>query len=249
MILFIIPIIAPFDNFWHVLFGIEDLSQPISLSWSPPHALLDLAAMAALITFLPILNQERNENAKTFFVDLIFAAIFGMALFLVMPFHPTEGWGAVMGFWGAGFLAVVIVGMMLFSQKYINHHYDVIRVTVYMLLFVLISYGKETAAGIILLPHDRPPTWLYITPFLLTALFLDLSFRKDFPVILRGAIAGGLWAFMLFFFARLFFHPDFYYSIGDALIAIFSSIIGGIIAALFVSWTFPKVYPKLSSST
>lgn len=56
--LFLIPASLPFDNFWHILYGVEDLSRPISLSWSPPHVLLAIGAVIALFMLIPVLMHE-----------------------------------------------------------------------------------------------------------------------------------------------------------------------------------------------
>ena len=232
-VLTFIPLIAPFDNYWHVLFGVEDLSRPISLAWAPPHAMLDISAIIALLLYIPILKHEHRETSLTFFIDVVFAAIFVMSLFLVMPFHPTEGWGEVVGFWGAGGIAFVYVGIMTVSQKVLSTPYDVIRISMYALLLALVSFGREIGPGIIMLPHDRPPIWLMVASILVAAVFLDRS--KKMPLVIRGAMTGILWAGVLFGFSRNFFHPDFYYSDMKIFQAVLSSAAGGAIAILLVN--------------
>jgi len=230
----LIPISAPFDNFWHIMFGVEDLSKPVSLSWSPPHMLLDIGAMMGLIMLVPILMHERKETQRSFFIDLAFAAVMVMGLFLVMPFHPTEGWGQVAGFWGTGVFAAVIISVMIYSQKILSGSYDVVRITMYSLILMSISYGKETAPGIILMPHDRQPFWLYVFAFMVSAIILDIFFKKLNPIA-RGAFAAGAWAAILFIFSPMFLDPQFYYPISESAKTIISSIAGGGLAGFLIS--------------
>ncbi|PIR42010.1 MAG: hypothetical protein COV30_00640 [Candidatus Yanofskybacteria bacterium CG10_big_fil_rev_8_21_14_0_10_37_15] len=151
-----------------------------------------------------------------------------------MPFHPTEGWGQVAGFWGAGIIAFLYVLIMTHAQKLMKGTYDVIRITMYFLLFILISYGKETAPGIILLSHDRPPIWLYVFSFLLAAIALD-AFVKKSPTFLRGAISGGIWATILFLVSPFFFSQEFYYPISQGIKSVISGLGGGFFAGLLSS--------------
>ncbi len=246
-ILAFIPLIAPFDNYWHVLFGVEDLSKPISLSWAPPHALLDISAIIALFLHIPILKHEHKQTSLTFFIDLAFAAIFVMILFLIMPFHPTEGWGQVAGFWGAGVIAFAYVGVMILSQKVLGSPYDIIRITAYSLLLILVAFGREIAPGIITLPHDRPPIWLLVSSFLVASIFLDRS--QKLPSVLRGAITGIIWAGLLFGLSRNFFDPKFYYSGIEILQAVLSSAVGGILAILLANHFFKQIFSKLGISS
>jgi hypothetical protein len=232
--LMFIPLSAPFDNLWHLLFGVEDLSRPISLSWSPPHAMLALAAIVTFALHIPLLKRLHKEDERSFFLDIVFAAIFGMSMFLVMPFHPTEGWGQVAGFWGAGIIAFLYAGVLSLAQRTDREALDATRVSIYAMILLLVSYGTETAPGIIVLPHDRPPVWIMVFAFVLTGVWLDLT-RKHLSAITRAALAGGIWAAILFMVSPSFFEPEFAYPLSEAAKAVASSVIGGGIAGALVS--------------
>lgn len=231
--LFLVPLTAPFDNLWHIIFGVENLSKPISLSWSPPHAALDFAVMAVLIFILRVLKRHHETKDQTIFASLIFGLLYAQILFLLMPFHPTEGWGQVFGFWGAGILALAFVGILLFAESWINTEMAATLTAVFAVLLMLTSFGKETAPGIIILPHDRPPIWLYVFSYVATGLFLDLS-KKLLPLPMRGFAAGFLWSTILFGFAWRFFAPEFQYNLADILTAILSASVGGLLAAVIL---------------
>ncbi|MEK7583087.1 MAG: hypothetical protein AAB483_01620 [Patescibacteria group bacterium] len=239
-VLMIIPIIAPFDNLWHVWFGVEDLSHPINLVWAPPHMLLSLVTITALVLLFPMLQKAKVGTVRSFFGHLIFALIFGLVSFFVVPFHPTEGWGQVIGFWGAGVMTIVYVGMMMAAQRHVRSGIDATMVTVFALIMLFISYGTETAPGVILMPHDRLPMWLLIFSYLLAAVILDLT-KDRLPDWFRGGLAGAVWAYVLFGFARFFFEPAFSYPSIQGLIAVGASFIGGSLVASLMSVSSRKV--------
>lgn len=236
-VLILIPATAPFDNLWHILFGVEDLSNPIALAWSPPHMLLDIGGLFALIFLLPILARDKKEVRRDFFLDIVFALMLGQIMFLALPFHPTEGWGQVSGFWGAGVMMMVFTGVLTYAKTLLKENFDITRIVIYYLLILLVGYGEETASNIILIPHDRQAVWLVIIPYLLAAVFLDLS-NKKLPDYLRGAIAGGIWAAVLFFPTPFFAEPGFGYPLINALNATVSGLIGGAVGVILVKKIF-----------
>ena len=220
----LVPLSAPFDNYWHILFGVEDLSRPVALAWTPPHVLLDLAALCALLLHIPLFLHEHKQTTRTFFLDILFAAVAGMLSFFVMPFHPTDGWGQIFGFYGAGFMSFFYLIVLSTAQRIMRGEFDFTRITAYLLIFLFISYGKETADFVTLLPHDRPPAWIYVFAFISFGLVLDI-FRK-IPMVWRGALAASVWALIVFGLSRYFFEPQFYYSTSKVIISTMSSAIG-----------------------
>lgn len=227
--LLIVPLSAPFDNWWHIIFGTEDLSRPISLSWSPPHMALNISVMVVLVYLLKALYRHHKVKDQTFFGTLIFGALYTQALFLVMPFHPTEGWGQVWGFWGAGVLAAVSVFVLLMAQKWSKSAVSATMTSIFALLLIMTSYGKETAPQIVLMPHDRGPNWIYLFAYIGTGAFLDYT-RLTHNLWARGALAGGIWALILFGSSTRFFAPEFQYGGAEILIAAISGVIGGFAA-------------------
>jgi len=231
--LLFIPISGAFDNFFHVIWGVENFSQPQYLSWSPAHALLIIAVIVTLGLLLKILLKFRRTPDFNFFVSLCLGGISSLLLSLAMPFHPTEGWGQVAGFAGAGVVASTFIAVALAAQKIMKGRIDAVFMTLFLIIFALTAYGKETAPQIVLMPHDRPPIWLYIFAYLGTAILLDLS-KNRFTVWFRGFLAGILWSAILFGFASEFFAPQFQYGLTEISIAItFSALCGLVVASCF----------------
>jgi hypothetical protein len=230
----VVPITAPFDNFWHLFFGVEDLSRPVSMSWSPPHATLSITILLALVFLIPIIIRTKHSGLRHFFGTIAFGSIMGILMFLLLPIHPTEGMGQLLGFWGAGILAAFLAGTYMSAQKWLGGKVDAIRAGLVTILLGLLFIGEETAPGIIILPHDKPPTWLFIVAHFIPLVFLDLMKDRIKPPI-RGAIAGAIYTFLLFGFSRVYFEAQFQYGNIDVAIAVIAGIIGGFIAGLAVS--------------
>lgn len=230
-VLILVPSTAPFDNLWHLMFGVEDLSEPISLAWSPPHALLALGGLLALFFLIPILSEGKENQRRNFFIEIAFGGILGTSFFLFYPFHPTDGWGQVLGFWGAGFITFIIFGILTYARKVLGEGFHSTRIIMYFLILFLVAYGKETAEGIILLPHDRQANWLIIIPYLASTVFFDFIENK-LPTFAKAGIAGGIWAALLFFTTPYFSDPNFAYSSHLAFQATFAAVIGAAIGSI-----------------
>lgn len=233
-VLMLVPLSAPFDNFWHVLFGVENLTRPISLSWAPPHMLLSLSVFAAMILLLKVLLKHRSTSDFLIYASICFAGIFSITTFLLMPFHSTEGWGQVLGFAGAGVMAFAYVCVALANQEMVQNEIGVTLMMVFTLILLLTGYGKETTPKILLLPHDRSANWLWIFAYLVFGLTFD-STRKILPAWTRSTLASVLWAGILFGYAPRFFGPQFQYGWPEIMIAVLSAAVGGLAAGFLMT--------------
>ncbi len=226
-VLLFIPISASFDNFFHTLWGVENYTKPLELSWSPGHAVLALSTATALALLLAVLVRFRKTPDFNFFGNLCFGAIYAILLFLMMPFHPTEGWGQIAGFAGAGILAFIYVAVGLAAEYTMKGSINAIMTYIYALILILVSYGKEIAPQIKMLPHDRPPIWLMIFALLVPAMILDVT-KNRFPIWVRGLFVGSTWAGILFGFSTQFFAPRFQYSLTEIFLAVTVSAAAGL---------------------
>ncbi len=228
----LVPLSAPFDALWHRIFGVENLATPIALSWSPPHAMLSLSIAYALGNMVFILEREHNLGLRKLFPDLALGGILSIILFILWPFHPTEAFGQIIGFYGAGILAFAQVAVLLIAQERHKDILDATRVSLVALILFLITYGREIAPGLIYLPHDRAPIWLLIFSVLVPGIAFDLT-RGRMPDYLRGALFGVMWAFFVTGVAVHFFALEFQYGYDKVAIAVVSGAIGGALAPLF----------------
>lgn len=79
IILALVPLSAPFDDMWHRIFGIEDISSPL-IVWSPPHLVLVGAIAASFVGLLPLIRRDIDVTAQRFFGGLTLAAILNLLL-------------------------------------------------------------------------------------------------------------------------------------------------------------------------
>ena len=227
MILALIPLSAPFDEMWHRWFGVERLDS-IWILWSPPHVLLLLALAGSFYMLLSIINKDKDIVARRLFTSLLFAGILVSLLFLAAPFEPTGGF-AILGFWGAGVDAVILIGILLLAKRWISGVGAATSVIAFFLVLTSIGYGEQFAPGVEHIPHDHPPLWLSIFAVMAPAVYLDLVKKKTF---MHGAVAAFLWAGILYGFSSMFFEPQFMYTLADGAVAIVASLIGGLLAGL-----------------
>ena len=238
IILLIVPSSAPFDEFWHRLYGVEDLSTPFII-WAPPHLALVSAIVISWILLLPLVNKEKDVHARRLFGSIIFAAILIATLGMAAPFQPIGPYH-VIGFWGAGVLAAIFAGVLLTAQKWLSGIGSATLVVVFFLLVYAIGLESRVApADIIIPPHAHPPVWLIIFSFLVPAAFID--FVKQPPYWLRGALIGALWAGILYGLSFMFIESEFHYGVRDIAMAVGTSVAGGAIGGILASRVLTRI--------
>lgn len=230
VLLLLVPLSAPFDEMWHRLFGVESLSSPL-IVWSPPHVALVASIIGSFLILLSLLQDDKDRDANRLFGSLAFGGILWLLLFLAAPLQPTGPWH-LMGFWGAGVTAAFFAGVILFSQRLMPGIGAASLVTISFLLLTVIEFGERLAPHVDIPPHAHPPLWLIVFSFLIPAIVADMARWKS-PWLLGGLI-GALRSGVFYSAARAFYEPQFQYTAASALIAIFSALLGGVIAGMFV---------------
>jgi len=238
IILALVPLSAPFDDLWHRIFGVENISSPL-IVWSPPHLVLIGAIAASFIGLLPLIRRDRDITAQRFFGGLSLAAILNLLLFVAAPVQPMGPYELI-GFWGAGIVAFLLAGAFLVASRWMPGVAGATLVAAFFLVISAIGFGEEIAPGVIIQPHDHPPAWLTIFSILIVATFIDVAKLK--PMWLSGALAGVLWSGIFYSFSSMFFKLEFQYTAGDTGVAVFASLIGGVVAGFFVSKFYKKEF-------
>lgn len=228
IILSLIPLSAPFDELWHRIFGKESLSSPL-IVWSPPHLAIIAAIIVSFILLLPIIKREKDAVAKHVIGALAFAGILSLSFFLLGPIEPTGPW-KLLGFWGAGVAALVFTGVLLSSRQWLPGVGGATLVVVFLIFLDAVGFSAKVAPDVIVPPHDHAPNWLIVFSLLIPALFIDVT--KRLPFIIRGGVAGLLMGGIVYAFSSMFFEPIFQYTVFDGAVAIFASLIGGILAGI-----------------
>ncbi|MDP3698959.1 MAG: hypothetical protein Q8R47_05220 [Nanoarchaeota archaeon] len=230
LILLLIPLSGPFDELWHRMFGVEDLSSPLII-WSPPHLVIIFSIIASMVLLLPVLRKDSKEM-QILFGSMVFAALHNLILFVLTPLEAEGAWH-LLGFAGAGLISAGMFGILLLAQRWIPTKGAAVFTSAFALMVTAIGFNEKIAEGIKILPHEHAPPFLMIFSMLAGAVALDLlSSKKPW---LRSAVAGFLWAGILYGFAWMFFKPAFVYSMREGIIAIISSIVGAALIGLIVS--------------
>lgn len=227
IVLLLVPISGPFDELWHRIFGVEDLSSPF-IVWSPPHLAIIFSIMTSMILLLPILRKD-SRDMQVLFGSMIFASLLNLILFLFAPLQPEGPWH-LLGFFGTFFMSAAIVGIMMIAQRWIPFRGAPILTAVFFISTAAIGFNEKIAEGVTILPHDHPPAFLTIFAILLTATIISVL-----KTPWKGALAGFVWAGIIYGFSWIFFKPEFVYSLNAGAIAVISGVAGASIISVIIS--------------
>ena len=230
LVLLLVPLSAPFDELWHRIFDVEDLSSPL-IVWSPPHLVIVLSLIASMVFLLPILRRD-TKDMQVLFGSMVFAAILNLVFFTFSPLEPVGSWH-LLGFYGVGFHAAAHVGILLFAKRWVPNKGAAILITVFALSIMAIGFNEQLAEGVQVLPHDHAPPFLIVFSMLMTAVVLDILPSKR--LWLTSAIAGFLMSGIFYGFSWIFFKPEFLYSLKEGIIAVIFSMIGTVFIGVIIS--------------
>ncbi len=226
--LLLIPLTAPFDELWHRMYGVENVST-LAIVWSPPHIILILSLIVSTVMALRTLHLIKDN--QEIYGGMMSACILSLSLFLLAPFQPEGGWH-IAGFFGAGIGAFTIIFILLIAQKYIKHMLIPIISILFYISIISIEFGVQPAPGVIIAPHEHVPPFIMIFALLSLGSMLSLDFKPT----LKGAVAGLAWSTIIYGFGWYFLSSTYQYSIISGTIAVVSSVLGGLIAGKIIEW-------------
>lgn len=226
LVLLIVPLSAPFDEVWHRTFGKELVSSPL-IVWSPPHIAIIAGIAASFLFLLPVLAKDKDITAQRFFGGLCLASAMSLIFFLTTPLEPTGPYH-LLGFAGAGFLAAVIVGMLIVASRWIPGVHGATLVAIFFLLVQSVSISSKSLPELGVAPHDHPPRWLFLFATLIASAFVDTTIRR-LPVWLVGTLAAGIWTVLIYYFSSPFFELPFRYSTTQMWSGILAGTTGGLL--------------------
>ena len=230
--LVLIPASAPFDEFWHRMFGVEPVNSPLII-WSPPHVVLILTLIASfLMLFVRLTLEEKDIVARHLLQSACLACVLSLLLFLAMPLEPTGPYH-LLGFAGAAVGSGMIALVFLLAREWMQRFGSTLSVAGIFMLIAAMDFGEKLSPTVHIQPHDHSPGWLMIFSCLIPAEVADLLSGK--PLWLRGGIVGLLHGGIFFGFSSQFFEPQFQYSSSDMWIAIVASIFAGVVAGIAVA--------------
>lgn len=227
-VLVLIPISAPFDELWHQVFGVEDLTSPLVL-WSPPHLVLIATLIGSFAMTLPLLKKENNVHARRIFSALSLASILSLMFLVAGPLDPIGPWH-LLGFYGAIIFGFILAFFFLLAERYIPELGSATLMVLFVLMLASMGGGDSPAPGVEIAPHDHSPHWLSVMALLLPAVCFDVSKKRS--LVFRGGVVAFLWAGMLYGFSSQFFESAFQYGSQELLIGVLSATVGGILSGI-----------------
>lgn len=234
LVLILIPLSAPFDEFWHRWYGVEK-NDSIWIIWSPPHVLLVLAIAVSYFVLLKFIKRDSDKSAQLLFGSISLSGILGSLIFLTGPVLPLDA-HHVLGFYGAGFFVFVYVLALLYSQDYFTGVARAIFPAIFFTTLISTNYHSVINPNLVMQVHPHPPQWIYVFAFLIPAFCIDII--KSQPAWIKGIIAGFLYGLIFYGTSNMFIESKFVYSTQNLKIAVGSSIIAGLLAGLLIR---PKI--------
>ncbi|MBX4211590.1 MAG: hypothetical protein KW806_02245 [Candidatus Yanofskybacteria bacterium] len=226
--LLLVPASIIIEAFWRQKFGVPDLGSILSI-WAPSRIILFGSIMMAAFFVLALVTRDESAYAQRFFSGLALASAVDMGLIALNPFLPI-GPNHIIGFWGAGVMAMVYVSGLLIANRKIPG--AAASTVISMMLVVLYSLGIERVSPVLSAGQGVIPPWILAFSFVIPAAANDLLHSVQFMA--RGFIIGFLWSGLLIGLSALFFEPQFQYSLEKIIQAVVASGIGGMVAALLL---------------
>jgi hypothetical protein len=202
---------VPFDEFWHRLVGVEDLTSPFVV-WSPSHLLFFVpSVIAALIVFRIVGRELRGDPALPVFAFLQLGAVWaGLGNILLGPFSFLGPW-RVLGVWGEGLILAGASFIILTATRLYQRQGVALSATFVYLALLSIALPKSAGPNIQIASFPPIPFWAVAIPYLIGAVIVEYGISPTRNSMLRGAIYGGVVGMILYTTALYF---------GDAKITI-----------------------------
>lgn len=167
ILIILIVVSAPFDEWWHNNFGVEQIND-ILIVWSPPHLIVELS----LIGLFAIVMQKLIIQNGTFSITLQWAVISSLVLFILIPFDLLSPY-RVLGVYG-GLINLIVLGILAYSYLKFKKRY-LLPLSIVMFVLSIPLYLGEGSITNLENYHEHLPlltlTIVSLTPALLVDVF------------------------------------------------------------------------------
>ncbi len=161
---------APFDDWWHTNFGVEELNN-ILIVWSPPHLIVELSLIGL---FVIVLRKLVNLNAK-FSLTLQWAAISSLVLFTLIPLDLLGPY-QVLGVFGV-LINLLVFGFLVYTYFELKRSYLFPLLAVMFLLSIPLSLQEGPVTDFEKF-HEHLPLTTLLVIFLAPAAIVDIFFAR-----------------------------------------------------------------------
>jgi hypothetical protein len=222
----LIPLSGPLDELWHRWMGVESIESPLVL-WSPPHALMFLSAMMAMMILAVIISRAERLKSR----DIMGPAVLGMLLALLTlfigPFFPT-GPHEVMGTSGIGVVAAAAIAIYFIAQRLFP---DTGSATLTAAIFIIYQMLIFDSNYYIPVQYDflHIPDWLLILVYVVPAYLIDASGGVN--KLTQGTFAGFVFGILFYGLGGLMI-PSSGFTYAQLWTGTLAAALGGMIAGL-----------------
>jgi len=165
----LIVVAAPFDDWWHRLFGVEAVTD-LLVVWSPPHLIAEISiAGLVFIVFRQLLNQKDRIP-----LTLVWASFTSLVLFTLSPLALLGPYKVLGGFGGL----IILFAMGFFINTYLEVNSRLLPYLVTVFLIQLPLNAHDPVAAGFQAFHEHLPLLLTAVVFLFPPLIVDVFARK-----------------------------------------------------------------------
>lgn len=213
---------APFDEWWHQTFGVENLSSPL-IVWSPPHLMGLLGGLLAIWGGYHIIRKyEKTSFPLVSLVQL--ASLLSILWFIIHPIDYVGLYGTFFSVWGEVLFVVPFITLLLVGRRLVSGGALVVGS---MFLAVYGVFWTERVADFIIVPpHSFPPLFVYTFAIIGSAIMAELLWSRV-PQLLLGCIMGIVFVAFHIFVAQHFISLSFRITATHILPFILTGILGG----------------------
>ncbi|MBI4098427.1 MAG: hypothetical protein HY437_00125 [Candidatus Magasanikbacteria bacterium] len=180
---------APFDEWWHRTFGIENLSTPFAV-WSPPHLIALIGgAISAWGFFRFIKNHDTNKFPLLTLAQL--SVVLGLLWFIVHPVDPIGLYATFFSPWAEVLFILPFIACLAAARRITAG--GATTVAAIFLALYAITWTERVADFIIVPPHPVAPLFPYVFAIGASTLLIEWWSNRNYRLML-GLLTGVIFA-------------------------------------------------------
>lgn len=249
LILGIFVVGVAWDQLWHEFIGLETLDS-VWLTLGPAHVLQKIFFLVAIGAVFPVVTK----HVGNFWGIVLIACSYIMAWeSLVLPLKSFGGM-RMLGPYGELFMVFILVAAYILSKRLLTkdaHDGSALMIACIALAMIYVGISSRVAPNLHIIRLPPVPNWLVGLSMIISAGCIDYYWEKfkNSPFLL-GSLAGMSYGLVLAPLAKIFLSQfGFVFSWLYVVEVLFSSILGGGLAAMVGSLCTEERLSKLSDTT
>ena len=225
--LFGIPTAICLDELWHIFFFEEEITS-IWMTLSPPHLLVLETFIYTAYILCHSFKDKKSMFGQLCMQACTIAIILNCLLVITMPMDTLRHFHGERVF-AAWIVPFVYTSILFFTHDTMRYKWSALLVTLFYISLAAFSFPANSP-GMIIMPYEQPILWISITMYVVTAVIFDCVRQQ--PNYIKGSIVGLTFGLILYGFSFWLLQVEYQYSIQHLFFYIFSTMIGGLVAAV-----------------